>query len=117
KIVRIRLTLRAQCSELGAPLRDDLVLVCGVLRCGFVVHLNQFKFGYDLRDASLSSSTILVRMCISQSHALLEARRNEIVEIAVEHRLRIAYFVTRSQILDARLVEHITPVLDRKCVV
>src|SRR5260370_42598805 len=39
--------------------------------------------------------------------ALLEARADEVVEIAVQHGLRVAHFDVRAQILHAALVEHI----------
>src|SRR4030095_896364 len=42
-------------------------------------------------------------------HSLLQARRDEVVEIAVEYRLRIAGLVIGPQILDPRLVDHIGP--------
>src|SRR5450432_902471 len=41
------------------------------------------------------------------SYPLLQARRNEVVEIAVEYGLRVADFVVGAQILDARLVEDV----------
>src|SRR4029079_7134009 len=41
------------------------------------------------------------------SHALLQAGRDEIVEVAVEHGLRVAHLVVGAQVLDARLVEHV----------
>src|SRR5258706_333892 len=40
-------------------------------------------------------------------NALLEARGDEIVEISVEHPLRVAFFHAGAQVLDARLVEHV----------
>src|SRR5437773_11066528 len=40
-------------------------------------------------------------------HSLLQACRDEIVEIAVEHGLRVADLVIRPQVLDPRLVEHV----------
>src|SRR5205814_1297789 len=39
--------------------------------------------------------------------SLLEARDDEVVEGAVEHRLRVALFDAGAQVLDARLVEHV----------
>src|SRR5215472_9711688 len=41
------------------------------------------------------------------SHALLQARGDEVVEIAIEHGLRIAPLDIGAQVLDARLVEHV----------
>src|SRR3989454_2052834 len=40
-------------------------------------------------------------------YSLLEARSDEVVEIAVEHRLRVAGLDAGAQVLDARLVEHV----------
>src|SRR6266566_1923139 len=40
-------------------------------------------------------------------HSLLQARGNEVVEASVEDGLRVADLVIGSQILDARLIEHI----------
>src|SRR5512135_2575382 len=45
--------------------------------------------------------------CSFKSDSLLQARRDEIVEIAVEHRLRVADLVVGPQVLDPRLVEHV----------
>src|SRR6267154_769264 len=39
--------------------------------------------------------------------ALLQARGDEIVEVAVEHPLRVAFFHPGAQVLDALLIEHV----------
>src|SRR5690554_4459877 len=41
------------------------------------------------------------------SHALLQARLDEVVEVTVEHRLGVADLDVGPQILDARLIEHV----------
>src|SRR2546421_1592366 len=40
-------------------------------------------------------------------NALLQARGDEIIEVAVEHPLRVALLHAGAQVLDARLVEHV----------
>src|SRR5438105_14818692 len=40
-------------------------------------------------------------------HPLLQARPDEIVEVAVEHGLRVSDLVICAQVLDPRLVEHV----------
>src|SRR6266567_1040191 len=42
-----------------------------------------------------------------KSDSLLQACRDEIIEVAVEHRLRAPHLVVRAQVLDPRLVEHV----------
>src|ERR1700704_4470539 len=44
---------------------------------------------------------------VNTLNALLEARGDEIVDIAVEHPLRVAFLHAGAQVLDARLVEHV----------
>src|SRR6476659_4014021 len=74
------------------------------------------SFGYALADARNAASfarrsamTWLSSWtgCSLTSHSLLQAGRDEIVEVAVEHRLRVAYLVAGAEILDPRLVEHV----------
>src|SRR5262245_17312586 len=55
---------------------------------------------------SRRSSTSLLSSC-STLHPLLQALRNEVVEIAVQHLLRRALLDPGAQVLDARLVEHV----------
>src|ERR1700674_2609145 len=43
----------------------------------------------------------------ARSNALLEARGDERVQVAVEDRLRVADLDVGAQVLDARLVEHV----------
>src|SRR6476659_1310080 len=74
------------------------------------------SFGYALADArnaaSLARRSAMTWLsswtgCSLTSHSLLQAGRDEIVEVPVEHRLRIAHFVAGAQVLDSRLVEHV----------
>ena len=78
------LPARAQRGELRAALGDDLVLV------------RPATGGRHRRSC-----------CRTRLHSLLQARRDEVVEIAVEHGLRVADFVVGPQVLDPRLVEHV----------
>ncbi len=55
------------------------------------------------REAPVVSSTCAAHA----SNALLQAGFDEVVQIAVEHRLRVADLIVGAQILDARLVEHV----------
>src|SRR5437867_11214887 len=44
---------------------------------------------------------------LRMSDTLLEACRDEVIEVAIEDRLRVADLVVRPQVLDPRLVEHV----------
>src|SRR5205823_1645964 len=69
-------------------------------------------FGYACPAArsafsfSRRSSISLLSSC-SRLDPLLQARFDIVVEIAVEHALRVALLDAGAQVLDARLVEHI----------
>src|SRR5437660_1067703 len=52
-------------------------------------------------------ATVLRRLGDSPSHALLQARLDERIEVAVEHLLRVADLDVGAQVLDAALVEHV----------
>src|SRR5262245_4470849 len=55
---------------------------------------------------SRRSSISLLSSC-SNLHSLLQARGDEVVQVAVEDLLRGAFFHAGAQVLDARLVEHV----------
>src|SRR6267154_4030321 len=54
-----------------------------------------------------SSFVVILSAQDDTLNALLEARGDEIVEVAVEHPLRVALLHAGTQVLDARLVEHV----------
>src|SRR5690349_10492890 len=61
-----------------------------------------FSSGPWPAGGSFGGSFLLIRL-----HALLQARCDELVQIAVEDPLRVAFFHAGAQVLDARLVEHV----------
>src|SRR5678809_414408 len=65
--------------------------------------LARSAFSFSLR----SSTSLLSSFSSIFLYPLLEARGDEIVEIAVEHALRVALLDAGAQILDARLVEDV----------
>src|SRR6185436_11317962 len=61
-----------------------------------------------VRNFSRRSSISLLSSCCSMFlDSLLQARADEIVQVAVEHRLGGAFLHPGAQVLDARLVEHV----------
>src|ERR1043166_1997258 len=71
------------------------------------------SFGYAWPAArsafsfSRRSSISLLLSSFSSLDPLFQARLDEVVEIAVEHALRVAFLDAGAQVLDARLVEHV----------
>src|SRR5690242_17439965 len=120
-ITRLSTILPATATSMFAASSDSLVFASW-LSCRAPARASRRKsFGYawprPRSAASLARRSAMIRFSSSAragasrgsftSHPLLETRRDEVVEIAVEHRLRIAPLDIGAQILDPRLVEHI----------
>lgn len=67
----------------------------------FVWHCNRGRYGSAAPNHAGGLMLLHTRPASCTSNTLLQACRNEVVQIAIEYRLRIADFMIGAQVLDA----------------
>src|SRR5216117_1087094 len=77
------------------------------IRCFFEMHqpIDLVHFGESIGEFLLVFVNTTLQVTVLNT--LLQTRGDEIVEVAVEHPLRVAFLDAGAQVLDARLVEHV----------